>query len=150
MSLVALSGEAIWPRLSTSYPMCFSQSKALVIRLAAPGVNAFLVLVVFFVTLSLDPGKHVLPSPLHTPHLSTTALEPMTPSQPTFCTYEWGKGYVNQLLIAKHSVGWTAIIEKGCSDDGDDNGKVAENEIPFFNCTRLLYFTIILTRSPQR
>lgn len=66
--------------------MRFSQSKALVMRFAAPGVNAFLVLEVFVVTLSLEPGKHVLPSPLHTPHLSTTALEPMMLSHPTFCT----------------------------------------------------------------
>lgn len=51
-----------------------------------PGVTAFLVLVVFtFVTSALEPGEHELPSPLHKPHLSTTAFEPMTPSQPTFC-----------------------------------------------------------------
>ena len=83
---MVLSGAAICPLLSTSYHIRFSQSKALVMRFAAPGVNAFLVLEVFVVTLSLEPGKHVLPSPLHTPHLSTTALEPMMPSHPTFCT----------------------------------------------------------------
>ena len=99
---MALSGDATWPRLSTSYPMRFSQSRALVKRLTVPdpGVTAFLVLVVFsFVTSSvLVPGEHVLPSPLHTPHLSTTAFDPMTPSQPTFC-----RSYFRQSCAINHT-----------------------------------------------